>query len=215
MPLVTCDISVSMDGYAAGLGQTREQPFGTIEHDRLHDWMFDPDAADESRAEIDAIVDAGAFIMGRHMFGPDRGEWDLDWHGWWGDDPPYHASVFVLAHRKRADLPMEGGTTFHFVTDGIHAALERARAAAGDRNVSIAGGPDTINQFLAAGLIDELRVHVTPTIIGAGERLFDGVPPSDFEQASSRGTSLVTHLVYRPVRYRPTAESPRWASRSS
>jgi len=130
----------------------------------------------------------------------DRGEWDLDWRGWWGDNPPYHRPVFVLAHRERADLPMEGGTTFHFVTDGIHAALERARAAAGERDVAIAGGPATVNQFLAAGLIDELRVHVTPTIIGAGERLFDGVPSAAFEQVSSRGTSIVTHLVYRPVR---------------
>lgn len=200
MPIVTCDISVSMDGFSAGVGQTRELPFGTIAFDRLHDWMFDPDVEAENRAEIDAIVDAGAFIMGRHMFGPDRGEWDRDWHGWWGENPPYHRPVFVLAHRERDDLPMAGGTTFHFVTDGIHAALERACAAADDRNVAIAGGAATVNQFLAASLIDELRVHITPTIIGAGERLFDGVPAMAFEQVSTRGTSLVTHIVYRPVR---------------
>ena len=209
MPDVTCDISVSMDGYAAGPGQTLEQPFGTIEHNRLHDWYFEnPDEPEssvfgtnaENQAEIDAIVDAGAFIMGRNMFGPDRGEWDISWRGWWGDDPPYHAPVFVLAHRERADLPMEGGTTFHFVTDGIHSALERARAAAGHRNVAIAGGAGTVNQYLAARLIDELRVHITPTIIGAGERLFDGVPPMTFEQVSARGATAVTHLVYRPVR---------------
>jgi dihydrofolate reductase len=208
MPDVTCDISVSMDGYAAGPGQTLQQPFGTIEHNRLHDWFFEnPDDREssafgvnaENQAEIDAIVDAGAFIMGRNMFGPDRGEWDLSWQGWWGVDPPYHAPVFVLAHRERADLPMEGGTTFHFVTDGIRSALERARAAAGDRNVAIAGGAGTINQYLAARLIDELRVHVTPTIIGSGERLFDGVP-STFEQVSARGATAVTHLVYRQVR---------------
>jgi dihydrofolate reductase len=198
MSIVTCDISVSMDGYSAGVDQSLEQPLGNIDETWLHAWMFD--AADENRAEVDAIVDAGAFIMGRNMFGPDRGEWDLDWKGWWGDDPPYHGPVFVLAHRERESVPMDGGTTFHFVTDGIQAALERARAAAGERNVAVAGGASTVNQFLAAGLIDELRVHVTPVILGAGERLFEGVPRQRFEQVSTRGTSLVTHLVYRPVR---------------
>jgi dihydrofolate reductase len=196
MSMVVCDISISVDGFAAGPGQTRDQPFGTIEHNRLHDWAFK--AGDENQAEVEAITDAGAFIMGRNMFGPDRGDWDLEWKGWWGDDPPYHAPVFVLAHRERDDLPMEGGTVFHFVTDGIGTALEWALAAAGERNVAIAGGANTINQFLAAGLIDELRLHITPTVIGNGERLFDGIPPMAFEQVSSRGTSLVTHIVYRP-----------------
>ncbi|MGQ0848600.1 MAG: dihydrofolate reductase family protein [Actinomycetota bacterium] len=198
MSLVTCDISVSADGFAAGPDQTREQPFGTIEHDHLHDWMFEAEA--ENQPEVDAITDAGAFIMGRNMFGPDRGEWDLNWKGWWGEDPPYHAPVFVLAHRDRSDLPMAGGTTFKFVTDGIRSALGQARDAAGDRNVSIAGGANTINQYLSAGLIDELRLHITPSIIGTGERLFDGVTPMELEQVSARGTSLVTHIVYRPVR---------------
>ena len=198
MSIVTCDISVSMDGYSAGADQSLEQPLGNIDETWLHAWMFD--GADENQAEVDAIVDAGAFIMGRNMFGPDRGEWDLDWKGWWGDDPPYHGPVFVLAHRDREPVAMDGGTTFHFVTDGVHAALERARAAAGHRNVAVAGGASTVNQFLAAGLIDELRVHVTPVILGAGERLFEGVPRQRFEQVSARGTSLVTHLVYRPVR---------------
>lgn len=198
MSIVTCDISVSMDGYSAGLDQSLEQPLGDIDETWLHAWMFD--GADENQAEVDAIVDAGAFIMGRNMFGPDRGGWDLDWKGWWGDDPPYHGPVFVLAHRDREPVPMEGGTTFHFVTDGIQAALERARAAAGERNVAVAGGASTVNQFLAAGLIDELRVHVTPVVLGAGERLFEGVPRQRFEQVSSRGASTVTHVVYRPVR---------------
>jgi dihydrofolate reductase len=198
MSIVTCDISVSMDGYSAGTDQSLEQPLGDIDETWLHAWMFD--GADENQAEVDAIVDAGAFIMGRNMFGPDRGEWDLDWKGWWGDDPPYHGPVFVLAHRDREPVAMDGGTTFHFVTDGVPAALERARAAAGHRNVAVAGGASTVNQFLAAGLIDELRVHVTPVILGAGERLFEGVPRQRFEQVSARGTSLVTHLVYRPVR---------------
>ena len=198
MSIVTCDISVSMDGYSAGTDQSLEQPLGDIDETWLHAWMFD--GADENQAEVDAIVDAGAFIMGRNMFGPDRGEWDLDWKGWWGDDPPYHGPVFVVAHRDREPVAMDGGTTFHFVTDGVPAALERARAAAGHRNVAVAGGASTVNQFLAAGLIDELRVHVTPVILGAGERLFEGVPRQRFEQVSARGTSLVTHLVYRPVR---------------
>jgi dihydrofolate reductase len=198
MSIVTCDISVSADGFAAGPGQTREQPFGTIEHNRMHDWMFEAEA--ENQAEVEAITDAGAFIMGRNMFGPDRGEWDLEWRGWWGEDPPYHAPVFVLAHRERADLPMAGGTTFSFVTDGIHSALEQAREAAGDKTVAIAGGANTINQYLSERLIDELRVHITPSIIGSGERLFDGVPSMELEQVSARGTSLVTHIIYRPVR---------------
>jgi len=198
MTEVVCDISVSADGYAAGPGQTLEQPFGTIEHNRLHNWMFD--TPEENPAEIEGILDSGAFIMGRNMFSPGRGGWDPEWRGWWGEEPPYHGPVFVLTHHERDDLPMEGGTTFHFVTDGIHSALERAREAAGERNVAIAGGAGTVNQYLAAGLLDELRVHVTPTIIGGGERLFENVPPMAFEQASSRGATGVTHIVYRPVR---------------
>jgi dihydrofolate reductase len=195
---VVCDVAVSADGYVAGPGQSQEQPLGEIQHNRLHDWMFE--VPEENQREIEAITSAGAFIMGRNMFGPDRGDWDLTWTGWWGDDPPYHAPVFVLAHREREDLEMNGGTTFHFVTDGIDAALQRAREAAGNKNVAIAGGANTINQYLAAGHIDELRVHITPSIIGSGERLFDGVPPMAMDLVSSRGTSLVTHIVYRPVR---------------
>ena len=198
MPEVVCDISVSADGYSAGPEQSHDNPFGIIDHNRLHNWMFE--AAAENQAEVDAITDAGAFIMGRNMFGPDRGEWDLDWAGWWGEEPPYHAPVFVLAHRERDDLEMEGGTTFHFVTDGIEAALERARASAADRNVAIAGGATTINQYLTAGLIDELRIHITPSIIGNGTRIFEGVPPMALRQVSARGTSRVTHIIYRPDR---------------
>jgi dihydrofolate reductase len=198
MPQVTCDVGISADGFVAGPGQTLEQPLGMIEHNRLHDWMFE--AASENQAEIEAITDAGAFIMGRNMFGPDRGQWDLEWQGWWGPEPPYHAPVFVLCHRERENLPMDGGTTFRFVTDGIYSALEQARAAAGERDVAIAGGASTINQFLTAGLIDELRIHVAPITIGGGERLFDGVPPMLMEQMSARGTSLVTHITYRPGR---------------
>jgi dihydrofolate reductase len=160
--------------------------------------MFE--AEEENRPEVDAIVDAGAFIMGRNMFGPDRGDWDLDWTGWWGDDPPYHGPVYVLAHRYRPPVEMQGGTTFHFVTDGIESALRQAREAAGERDISIAGGASTVNQFLAAGLLDELRLHISPVTLGAGERLFDGVPPLALEQVSARQTSRVTHVTYRVVR---------------
>ena len=205
MSLVVCDIAMSIDGYVAGTNQSLEEPLGMIEGrppewvmHQMHDWMFT--TPEENQPEIDQIVDAGAFIMGRNMFGPIRDEHDPEWHGWWGADPPYHGPVFVLTHHPREDLPMDGGTTFHFVTDGIQEALERARAAAGERNVAVAGGASTVNQFLAAGLIDELRVHISPLILGAGERLFDGVPTTVLEQVSSRAASLVTHITYRPVR---------------
>jgi dihydrofolate reductase len=198
MSKVVCDIAVSVDGYAAGPNQRLEAPLGDIDENRLHAWMFQD--GDENRAEVDAIVDAGAFIMGRNMFSPHRGEHGPDWKGWWGDDPPYHAPVFVLTHSAREPLIMEGGTTFNFVTDGIRSALEQARAAAGDRNVAIAGGASTVNQFLAAGLLDELRLHIAPTVIGAGARLFEGVPPLDFELVSVRGASRVTHVTYRVLR---------------
>jgi dihydrofolate reductase len=198
MPDVTCDISISLDGYAAGPNQRRDAPFGDgVGEDgkRLHAWMFD--RPDENAAEIEGITGAGAYIMGRNMFGPDRGDWDLDWKGWWGDDPPYHGPVFVLAHRPREPLEMEGGTTFTFVNDGIESALAQAREAAGDGRVAIAGGPTTVNEFLAAGLIDELRLHVVPAIVGAGERLFDTVADVDLELVSQRSNDLVTHLTYR------------------
>src|SRR6266540_1272655 len=174
---VVCDISISADGYAAGPGQTAEKPFGDGPVDRLHAWMFD--TPDGNKAEIDQIVSAGAFVMGRNMFGPIRGEWDLSWTGWWGDEPPYHGPVFVLTHHPRQPLTMQGGTTFTFVTDGIESALDQARKAAGDRNVAIAGGAATINQYLATGLIDELRTHIAPVTL--------------------RGASLVTHISYRVV----------------
>jgi dihydrofolate reductase len=198
MGKVYSDLSVSADGFAAGLNQREEKPFGDIDDSWLHAWMFE--TPEENRAEVDAIVDSGATIMGRNMFGPVRGEWDRDWRGWWGEEPPYHNQVFVLTHFTHAPIEMEGGTTFHFVTDGIRSALDLARAAAGDRDISIAGGATTVNQYLAAGLIDELRLHVTACILGAGERVFDGVPAQRLERVSVRAASLVTHLTYRPVR---------------
>ncbi|MDG4786129.1 dihydrofolate reductase family protein [Micromonospora sp. WMMD1102] len=195
---VVCDISISVDGFVAGPGQSREQPLGGGGAERLHSWLFE--AQDENRAEIDAIVSAGAFVMGRNMFGPIRGEWHLDWQGWWGEEPPYHGPVFVLTHHPREPLTMKGGTTFTFVTDGIEAALDRARAAAGDRDVAIAGGAATVNQYLRAGLVDELRTHVAPVVLGAGERLFTDVPGLELRLLSARATSLVSHVSYRIVR---------------
>jgi dihydrofolate reductase len=199
MGRVVCDITVTADGYSAGLNQTEQRPFGDDGGDGfgngLHAWMFE--TPDENRAEIDQIVAAKAFIMGRNMFGPVRGEWDRQWNGWWGDSPPFHAPVFVLTHHAREPQPMDGGTTFHFVTDGIESALSRASAAAGDGDVAIGGGATTINQFLAAGLIDELRVHIAPLTFGAGTRLFEGVPPLKLVQVKSRAASLVTHVTYR------------------
>ncbi|MFJ7077847.1 dihydrofolate reductase family protein [Streptomyces sp. NPDC098781] len=199
---VTCDITISADGYSAGHNQTEERPFGDDgsdgSGDRLHAWMFD--TPDENRAEIDQLGAAKAFIMGRNMFGPVRGAWDRQWNGWWGDNPPFHAPVFVLTHHAREPQPMDGGTTFHFVTDGIEAALAQARASAGEGDVAIQGGATTVNQYLTAGLIDELRLHIAPLTLGAGTRVFEGVPPLKLEQVGSRSASQVTHVTYRVLR---------------
>ena len=193
------DQTISADGYSAGLNQTEERPFGDDGGDgwgdRLHAWMFDDRRGEPGRGR--PARRRPAVIMGRNMFGPVRGEWDRQWNGWWGDDPPFHAPVFVLTHHAREPQPMEGGTTFHFVTDGIESALAQARAAAGDGDISIHGGATTINQYLAAGLVDELRLHIVPLTLGAGTRLFDGVPPLKLEQVKSRAASSVTHVTYR------------------
>ena len=195
MSELTADMSSTLDGSGSGRGQSRERPFGHIEAERLHAWMFHH--RDEHAEEADRIVDAGAFIMGRRMFDAGEGEWDVDWTGWWGADPPYHAPVFVLCHRPRASLEMEGGTVFHCVTGGIDVALERAREAAGEKNVSIAGGPDVLNQYLAAGQVDELRLHIAPFVAGGGERLFAGIDELELTPVSSRVTPQVAHLTYR------------------
>ena len=190
---VTCDVAVSVDGFSSRPDQTQEHPFG--EGVDLHRWMTE--TADENAAEMEAIVAAGAFVMGRNMFTPGRGEWDLGWRGWWGPEPPYHGPVFVLTHHPREPLVMEGGTTFFFVTDGIESAVAQAREAAGERDVSIAGGAATINQALTAGLLDELRLHVVPQVLGHGDRVLDGVPPLALETVSVRAASLGTHVTYR------------------
>ena len=195
MSKVTCDIGISVDGFVAGPNQSLEEPLGEGA-ERLHRWMFEEP---EANAEvIEKITSAGAYIMGRNMFGPDRGPtWNPDWAGWWGEEPPYHAPVFVLTHHPRESIPMKGGTTFHFVADGIESAMAQARQAAGDRDVSVAGGASTVNQYLAAGLIDELRLHIAPLVLGAGERLFEGVGDLALEPVETSRTPLVTHVTYR------------------
>src|SRR5690349_3113358 len=170
---VVCDISVSADGFVAGPGQSQEKPLGEGPAERLHSWMFD--TPEENAEEVTRITAAGAFVMGRNMFGPVRGEWTGDWRGWWGDDPPYHAPVFVLTHHPHPSIEMQGGTTFHFVTDGFDAAYEQAIQAAHGRGVDIAGGASTVRQALNAGVVDELVLDIVPVLLGEGERQFDGV----------------------------------------
>ncbi|WP_151081865.1 dihydrofolate reductase family protein [Nocardioides cynanchi] len=195
MGKVTTDPAISLDGFMAGPDQDVEHPLG-VGGEALHRWHFG-EAEKDNAAEAEAMVSAGAYVMGRNMFGPVRGEWDLDWRGWWGEDPPYHAPVFVLTHYPRAPLEMEGGTTFHFVTDGIEEALRLAQEAAGDRHVSVCGGASTINQYLAAGHIDELRLHVAPVVLGRGEAPFRGLDGLELTVVSSRATPLVTHMTLR------------------
>lgn len=195
MSKVICGIAMSLDGFVAGVNMTEEKPFGDIAPEVLHRWMFDE--PEKHQAEHDHLLSAGAYIMGRNMYGPAGDSYDQTWKGWWGDEPPYHAPVFVLTHRAREPIPMAGGTTFHFVTEGIHAAMEQARQAAGDKPVAIAGGAHTVNQYLAAGMVDELWLHIAPVTIGHGQRLFENVPSLRMEPLSVGGTELVTHIKYR------------------
>ncbi|SDW79350.1 Dihydrofolate reductase [Amycolatopsis xylanica] len=204
MGIVKCGIATSLDGFVAGPGQSAENPFGEGVGDLLHRWMFEQ--PDDHAQEIAALNTAGAYVMGRNMFGPGRGEWDLEWKGWWGPEPPYHAPVFVLTHHEREPVVAQGGTTFTFVTDGIDSALKLAREAAGDQDVAIAGGAATINQYLAAGAIDELWLHIAPVTLGAGERLFDTAGRLTLEPLSVRTTDLVTHLRYRVHTPAPSPE---------
>ena len=195
MSQVTCDLTVSLDGFVAGPNQTMEEPLGAG-GEKLHRWQFEE--RDANAAEIAGILEAGAYIMGRNMFaGPGDGPWPDDWRGWWGEEPPYHAPVFVLTSHAREPLEMEGGTTFHFVTEGIESALARAREAAGGKDVAVAGGASTARQFLSAGLLDELRLHIAPIVLGGGERLLDGVGEVQLEPVEVRGTRLVSHLRYK------------------
>ena len=198
MHKVTCGISMSLDAFVAGPNQSFEKPFGDIPENFLHHWMFDE--PEKHQAELDALLDAGAFIMGSNMFGPKEKRESNDWKGWWGDNPPYHAPVFVLSENQRDPIAMEGGTTFIFIPDGIEAALSQAKEVAGERNVAIAGGAHTVNQYLSAGLIDELWLHIVPVIIGSGARLFESVPDIKLEPFEISGTQLVTHIRYRVIK---------------
>jgi dihydrofolate reductase len=197
-PKVTAGMAITLDGFTAGINQSFEHPFGdNFDPDLLRRWMFaEPEKQNHTKA-IEAINDAGAFIMGSNMFGPSDRRNTLDWKGWWDENPPYHAPVFVLSHKQREPLEMEGGTTFYFVTEGIESALSQAKEAAGNRDVRINGGANTLNQYLAAGLIDELWLHILPTTVGAGTRLFEGVPNLNLEPVEISGTSIVTHIRYK------------------
>jgi len=213
MSKVRAHISVSADGYVAGPNQSEENPLGEG-GENLHDWVIELKAWREPHGReggeenaSSAIVEeeranVGAGIMGRGMFGPpDGGPWGDDpWRGWWGEDPPFHMPVFVVTHHERQPLTLSD-TTFTFVTDGIESALEQAKEAAGGKDVFISGGGEIINQYLAAGLVDELGLHVVPILLGSGSRLFDGVGPHmNFEQLRAVEAPGVAHLKYRVVK---------------
>ncbi len=198
MSKITSALTISLDGFGAGVNQSFDKPFGdNFDPDLLERWMFAEPEKLKHKKEIDAILDAGAFIMGSNMFGPKDLRDNPDWKGWWDDNPPYHAPVFVLSHNEREPIEMEGGTTFYFVTDGIESALEKATEVAGNRDVKIMGGANTLNQYLAAGLVDELWLHIVPATVGKGTRLFEGVPDLKLEPIEISGTNVVTHIRYK------------------
>lgn len=201
--------SISLDGFGAGPEQSLENPLGK-RGPELHKWFFGTktfrtmfgdgtgsEGVDETYAHR-SMDNFGAFILGRNMFGPVRGDWpDDEWKGWWEENPPYHAPTFILTNYARDPIVMEGGTTFYFVTDGIHAALERAREAAGERDVKIGGGVSTVRQYLQARLIDELHFAVSPVLLGRGEAMFEGLdlPALGYRVKQSAGTELATHYT--------------------
>lgn len=202
MSLVTCHVSISLDGFIAGPDQSLENPIG-IGGLLLHQWHFDtknPTHEGDVAARDDLMRTLGAVIMGRNMYGPIRGEWDADWRGWWGDDPPYHSPVFVLTHYPHEPIEMEGGNTFYFVTAGFDAAFDQAKAAAAGGDIRIAGGASTIRQAFAAGVLDEITLDIGPVLLGSGERLFDGVADPGFELVDVTHSPLATHVHYRIVR---------------
>jgi dihydrofolate reductase len=192
-------MSISLDGFIAGPDQSQDNPLG-VGGLQLHQWHFD---ADEPGHEADVaprdalLKPKGAVVMGRNMFGPVRGEWAQDWRGWWGEDPPYHAPVFVLTHYAHDPIEMAGGTTFYFVTDGIDAALDQARSVAGEDDVDIAGGASTVRQALNSGAVDELMLDIVPVLLGNGERLFDGVTVPGLEPVEVIDSPHATHVRYR------------------
>jgi dihydrofolate reductase len=201
--------SLSIDGYGAGPDQSRENPLG-VNGMNLHQWFFrtrtfkkmfgqeggETGVDDEFAAR--SFANIGAWIMGRNMFGPIRGPWpDESWKGWWGTNPPYRVPVFVLTHHARAPIPMEGGTTFHFVTDGIESALRQARDVAHGKDIRIGGGVSTVRQYLRAGLIDELHLAMAPVLLGTGENLFAGLdlPALDYACVDRVSTPHATHMI--------------------
>jgi dihydrofolate reductase len=194
----TCHMSISLDGFVAGPDQSPDNPLG-IGGRKLHDWhLGDPRANDADRTATDWLMrPRGAYVMGRNMFGPSRGEWDGNWSGWWGPEPPYHAPVFVLTHYAHDPIELEGGTTFYFVTNGFDEAYSTACEVADDNGVDIAGGASTVRQALNAEVIDEFTLDIAPVLLGSGERLFDGVESFNFEPAEMLHSPLATHIRYR------------------
>jgi dihydrofolate reductase len=209
MSKLRCHISVSLDGFVAGPNQSEENPLGEG-GERLHDWVVPLAAWREAHGHEGGAVDAsarifeearenvGAGVMGRNMFGPiGGGPWRDDWKGWWGDEPPYRYPVFVVTHHPRDPVEMQGGTTYHFTTDGIEAALEQAKEAAGGKDVMLYGGAQIVNEYLAAGLLDVLELHVVPLLLGGGARLFEDVGPAvRLQQVRAVEAPGVTHLKY-------------------
>lgn len=204
------NFSISIDGYGAGPNQAVDNPLG-VGGEELHNWMvktatFHKMYGGEGGAEgIDddftarGVVNIGAWILGRNMFALSRGEWPDDgWKGWWGENPPYHGPVFILTHHPRASIPMEGGTTFHFVTEGIHVALDRARKAAGGKDVRIVGGVNVIQQYIREKLVDEMHIPIAPVVLGSGEHLYQGINLLElgYKLAEHITTSDAMHLVF-------------------
>ena len=200
---------VSVDGFAAGIEQSLDDPLGKLGPE-IFQWFFPTQFFREMQGESGGETGAdndfarrsmegfGAFILGRNMFGPIRGEWpDDQWRGWWGENPPYHAPTFVLTHYPRTSIEMEGGTTFHFVTDGVEAALKRARDAAGGKDIKIAGGVETVRQFVRAGHVDEMHLAMAPVALGRGEALFEGVDlrALGYHTIEHMATERATHIV--------------------
>jgi dihydrofolate reductase len=213
MSIVRFHLSVSADGFAAGPDQSEENPLGVGGED-LHEWIVGLEAwrrqhgleggeVNASTTVVEELqLNVGATVMGRNMFGGGPGPWreEPPWNGWWGDNPPFHTPVFVLTHHPREPLEMEGGTTFTFVTDGIESALEQAKEASASRDVMIGGGANVVQQYLAAGLVDEFELHVAPILIGAGERLLENVGNLRLDQVRAIEAPGVTHIKYRVVK---------------
>ena len=196
MATVVSHMSMSLDGFVAGPDQSLDNPLG-LRGPSLHRWHFDPvDPVDVPWQE--KLLERGdAYIMGRNMFGPIRGPWEGDWRGWWGDEPPYHAPVFVLTHHERDPIEMAGGTTFYFVTDGFDSALKQASEVAGDGVVDVAGGASTVRQALASRALDDLIIDIAPVVLGRGESMFTDLSDVELSQVEVGPSPHTTHIRYR------------------